>query len=389
MLGNFPGAIAQLTPHDHAKSLVSAMSLNPPETPQALVGLWPSYQPTPLIDLPRLAAHCRLAKVMAKDEGPRLFGSFKILGGMYAGLRALARAAGLPDMATLVAAQRPRESLPALICASDGNHGLAVAAGAQWAGAPARVYLHSGVPQARARRIAERGAEIVWVQGTYDDAVKEASAAAARGEGLLIADTTDQEDDAVVADVMAGYGLIAQEVVDQLRAMGDERPTHLFVQAGVGGLAAAMAEGVRGQMAGDRRVVIVEPDRAACVGAALKAGHVQRIPGELRTLGEMLSCGEASAPALKILLRHAATAITVGEAALADAVRTLALHDGPTTTPSGAAGLAGLLTALPGSPLARELAIDETSRVLLVVTEAPVPTRDDTWPPNARSSPRK
>lgn len=365
------------------------MSINPPETARALVRLWPSYEPTPLIDLPRLAARCRLAKVVLKDEGPRLFGSFKVLGGMYAGLRALARVASLPDIATLVAAQCSRESLPALICASDGNHGLAVAAGAQLAGAPARIYLHSGVPQARARRIAERGAEIVRVNGTYDDSVKEASAAAARGDGLLIADTTDQEDNAVVADVMAGYGLMAQEIVDQLRAMGDERPTHLFVQAGVGGLAAAMAEGVRSQMAGDRRVVVVEPDKAACVGAALRAGHVQRVPGDLRTLAEMLSCGEASAPALKILLRHAATAITVSEAALADAVQTLASHDGPVSTPSGAAGLAGLLTALPGSPLARELGIDEISRVLLVATEGPVPTGDDAWPPNTRSSFRK
>lgn len=359
--------------------------MNSPETPQSLVRLWPSYQPTPLIDLPRLATRCRLAKVVLKDEGRRLFGSFKVLGGMYAGLRALARAAGLPDMATLMAAQRPRASLPALICASDGNHGLAVAAGAQLAGAPARVYLHSGVPQTRARRIAQRGAEIVWVHGTYDDSVKEAAAAAAHGEGLLIADTTDQEDDEVVADVLAGYGLMAQEVVDQLRAMGDERPTHLFVQAGVGGLAAAMAEGVRGQMGGDRRVVIVEPDKAACVGAALKAGHVQPIPGDLKTVAEMLSCGEASAPAMKILLRHTATAITVSETALADAVRTLASHDGPATTPSGAAGLAGLLTALPGSQLARELGIDENSRVLLVASEGPVPTGDDAWPPKARS----
>jgi diaminopropionate ammonia-lyase len=359
--------------------------MNPLETPQALVRLWPKYEPTPLIDLPRLAARCRLAKVMIKDEGRRLYGSFKVLGGMYAGLRALTRAARLSDMATLVA-QRPHDSLPALICASDGNHGLAVAAGAQLAGAPARVYLHSSVPQARARRIAARGAEIVWVPGTYDDAVREAAAAAARGEGLLISDTTDQEDDAVVADVLAGYGLMAQEVVDQLRAMGDERPTHLFVQAGVGGLAAALAEGVRGQMGGDRRVVVVEPDQAACVGPALKAGRVQRIPGDLKTVAEMLSCGEASVPALKILLRHAAMAITVSEAALADAVRTLASHDGPATTPSGAAGLAGLLTALPGSPLAREVGIDENSRVLLVASEGPVPTGDEAWPPNAPTS---
>jgi len=288
-------------------------------------------------------------------------------------VRALTRALNLSDIATLVGVKRPRESLPTLICASDGNHGLAVAAGAELAGAPARIYLHGGVPPARAKRITDRGAEIVWINGTYDDAVDEASRAAARGEGLLIADTGEDENDPVVADVMAGYGLMAQEIVDQLRALGDERPTHLFAQAGVGGLAAALAEGVHEQMAGNDQIVVVEPDKAPCVGVALKTGRAERLPGDLETLAEMLSCGKASAPALKILLRHHATAITVSETALADAGRTLITYDGPATTPSGAAGLAGLLTALPGSPRGRELGIDEHSRILLIATEGLVP----------------
>jgi diaminopropionate ammonia-lyase len=347
------------------------------DAPAALLAVWPSHAPTPLIDLPRLATRCGVARVVLKDEGPRPLGSFKALGGVYAGLRALVRATGLPDIATLVAARRPRETLPTLICASDGNHGLAVAAAAEFAGAPARVYLHGGVPPARARRIASRGAEVVRVGGTYDDAVGEAACAAARGEGLLIADTAADNDDPVVADVLAGYDLMAQEIVDQLRALGDERPTHLFVQAGVGGLAAALAEGVRGQMAGDRRVVVVEPDKAACVAAALRAGRAVRVPGDLKTSAEMLSCGVASAPAVRLLLRHGAAAITVGEAALADAVTTLAACGGPATTPSGAAGLAGLLAAPPGSLAARELGIDGSSRVLLVATEGPVPMGDD------------
>src|SRR5262249_55702813 len=186
-----------------------------------LRAVWPGHMATPLIDLPKLATRCGVAKVVLKDEGLRPLGSFKALGGVYAGLRALARATGLPNIAALVTARRPRETLPTLICASDGNHGPAVAAAAEFAGAPARVYLHGGVPAARAKRIAARGAEIVRVKGTYDDAVVEASRAAARGPGLLIADTAADEDDPVVADVMAGYGLMAQEIVDQLRALGD------------------------------------------------------------------------------------------------------------------------------------------------------------------------
>ncbi|MEO3475312.1 pyridoxal-phosphate dependent enzyme [Roseomonas sp. CAU 1739] len=145
----------------------------------ALSRLSPDYAATPLLDLPRLATRLGVAQVLAKDEGRRMLGSFKSLGGTYAGLRALARAART-DFAGLVAS-RPAGQ-PALVCASDGNHGLAVAAAARLAGAGARVYLHDGVPLARAQRIQAQGAEIVRVAGTYDDAV---DAAAAAAPGLL------------------------------------------------------------------------------------------------------------------------------------------------------------------------------------------------------------
>lgn len=354
------------------------------DSPAALLRLWPQSDPTsdptsaptPLLDLPRLAVRCGVAQILIKDEGPRLLGSFKTLGGMYAGLRALARAAGLPDIATLVAARR--SNLPPLLCASAGNHGLAVAAAARLAGAQARVYLHESVPRERARWIAEQGAEIVWISGTYDDAVAEAKRAAASGDGLLISDISEREDDPVVADVMAGYGLMAQEIADQLRGQ-DKGPTHLFVQAGVGGLAAAMAEGLRNYMAEPRRIVVVEPGQAPCVAAALAAGQVERVNGDLETSAEMLACGEASAPALRLLLRHGATALLVSEAALRGAPAVLAEEGGPVTTESGAAGLAGLLTAHPGSPQAAQLDLDARSRVLLFATEAVAESRVGTF----------
>src|SRR5262249_54371531 len=141
--------------------------------------------------------------------------------------------------------------------------------------------------------------------------------------------------------------------------------------------AAALADGVRGRMAPDRRLVIVEPDSAACVASALEAGRVVRVPGDLKTSAEMLSCGVASAPAVEILLRHGGTAITLRENALARTASTLAACGGPATTPSGAAGLAGLLVAPPGSQPARELGLDGRSRVLLVATEGPLPPGDD------------
>ena len=343
------------------------------EDPRELLALWPDYRPTPLNMLPQLAERCGVAAVCVKEEGRRPLGSFKVLGGMYAGLRALARAAGAATLAELVARKPAAASLPRLICASDGNHGLAVAAAAEMAGGPARVYLHGHVPESRARRIAERGAEIVWIEGSYDDAVDAAFAAAGRGEGLLISDTSSNADDPVTADVMAGYGLMADEIVEQLRAAGEPGPTHLFVQAGVGGLAAALARGLCEAHKLGTRVIVVEPERVDCVGQALRAGRIERLAGDLQTSAEMLSCGEASAPAIEILRRVGAVGISVSEAALSEAVAALRECGGPATTESGATGGAGLLSTATDSQRRAELGLDSRSRVLLIATEGPVP----------------
>ncbi|QDJ12205.1 Putative diaminopropionate ammonia-lyase (plasmid) [Roseomonas mucosa] len=343
----------------------------PPEATQAsssiaadLAGLSPEYAATPLLDLPGLAARLGVQQVLAKDEGRRMLGSFKSLGGTYAGLRALARAAGT-DIRGVIAT-RP-EGQPVLVCASDGNHGLAVAAAARFAGASARVYLHSGVPQSRARRIEAEGAEVVWVQGTYDDAVDAAAEAARAGVGLLVADTTDDPNDPVVRDVMAGYGVMAEEIRAQVEATGHPRPTHLFVQAGVGGLAAAMAEGLGDWLAASGQIIVVEPESAPAVAAALAAGNVVRVEGDLETTAEMLSCGEASAPALEVLRRHRVEAVSVPESILDEAPAVLWDCGGPTTTSSGAASLAGALAIHEQGP-----GLPRDARILILITERDV-----------------
>lgn len=351
---------------------VSSPPVPEDDLPVALLRSCPAYAPTPLLDLPGLATALGVSAVMVKDEGRRPLGSFKALGGVYAGLHALARAAALP-VAALLDLARPRVPLPALVCASDGNHGLAVAAAARLAGARACVFLPTIVPDARIARIVAKGAEVVRVPGTYDDAVRAAAQAARQGDALLIADTGEDPDDPVVADVMAGYGVIADEIRTQLTSEGRPAPTHLIVQAGVGGLAAAMADGLRAVMAPPGRVIVVEPETAACVTTALAAGRPVAVGGTLETAAEMLSCGEASAPALRVLRRVAAEALPVSEAALLAAPAFLVAHGGPATTPSGAAGLAGLRQAVADETIRSRLGLGPMSRVLLLVTEAAVP----------------
>lgn len=354
--------------------------LVPPTAPAWLAPLWPGLAPTPLVALPKLARQAGVAALWVKDESHRPLGNFKSLGGVYAGLQALTRRTGATDVDSLLAAAADSNvPLPALLCASDGNHGLAVAAGARIAGAPARVYLPAAVPPLREARIRRRGATIVRVAGTYDDAVAAAAAAAERGEGLLIADTSADPADEVVADVMAGYGVMAAEIVDQLASIPPgQRPTHLLVHAGVGGLAAALASGLIRQLEAPARVIVVEPDQAACVTAALATGQIQRFPGALETAAEMLSCGEASAPALRALRAVSAVGLPVAEVWLARAVAALGEVAGIATTASGATGIAGLLWAQADPGAARQCGLGPTSRVLAIITEGPVPTEEAT-----------
>ena len=325
------------------------------------------YPATPLIECPGLAARANVGRVFLKAEWVRPLGNFKVLGGMYAGLRALARASGAASIADLLENTEPRPTLPQLICASDGNHGLAVAAAARRAGADCSVYLAVGVSKARIERIVAQGAKVVLIAGTYDDAVDAAEKSAARGERLLVQDTARDPDDVVTRDVMEGYSLIARELIAQFP--GDAPPTHVFVQAGVGGLAAALAKGLAGSMRKECKWLVVEPASAACVARGLATGHPSRIDGALETTAEMLSCGRASAPALRILQAVGAVSVVVDEERLLAATNLLREVAGIDTTPSGAAGLAGLLHVASQSEPGSTHGLGPLSRVLLLITE--------------------
>lgn len=327
---------------------------------------------TPLIDSQSLAAHCGVARVLVKDEGQRPLGNFKVLGGFYAALKALATAADERDIETFLGGTRKLPSRT-LMCASDGNHGLAVAAAARLAGTKAIIFLHKRVSEIRANRLLDQGAELVWTQGTYDDAVYAAQVAVGARDGVLVADTTEDEHGTVMEEILNGYEVISEEISHQLLGFPNALITHVFLQAGVGGLAAATARGFAKRLPIFPKIVIVEPNSAQCVGAALRTGKIESVTGDLSSSAEMLSCGRVSAPALRILLQYEAVAIGVTEERLADGCNRLQELGGLATTPSGAAGLAGLLSALPGSELASSLAIDAGSQILIVATEGPVP----------------
>lgn len=329
--------------------------------------LWDGYQATSLLEIPDLAKATGVARVFIKNEAERPLGNFKVLGGMVAAFEAMKRRAD-----AWLASNDASIPLPHLVCASDGNHGLAVAAAAQRMGVSATVYLPACASPVRVRRIRAVGGRVVLVEGTYDDAVLAAQAAAGHEDGLLIPDTTPDPLNPVVSDVMAGYGRITDELEQQFAALGAVRPTHAFVQAGVGGLAAAVAKGLRAGVPAPVRLIVVEPSNAACVAQALQQGRPVRIGGALETTAAMLSCGLASAPALNILLDHGAQSLLVDEAPLASGPAASLALAGVASTPSGAAGLAGFMLASADRERRQEYGLGHDSIVLLINTEGDV-----------------
>lgn len=338
---------------------------------QQEITAWPGYAPTPLHPLPDLAASIGVGAVFIKDEGDRFgLGSFKALGGAYAVaqvlLSELARTgvAAAATTADLLARRFPTGAIT-VTCATDGNHGRSVAWGAQRFGARCVIFVHETVSAGRVEAIARYGAEVHRVPGTYDDAVREASVEAERHGWFVVSDTSWPGYTEVPRLVMQGYRLMADEAVDQWQG---EPPTHVFVQGGVGGVAAAVSVQMRTRFDDPPVLVVVEPDRAACLLASAEAGKPVAISGELDTIMAGLACGEPSLLAWQELERAAFAFLEIPDTAAVGAMRRLA-GCGIVSGESGAAGLAGLLKAAEDATSRAALRLDPQSRILLFSTE--------------------
>lgn len=309
------------------------------QAPRQMLMRCPEAAPTPLVSL---GAFGGAGAVFVKDERSRMgLGSFKALGAAY--VIACEAVAGRAEGATFV-------------CASAGNHGLSVAAGAQAFGAAAVIYLSRSVPEAFAERLRARGAEVRRVAGSYEDSM-EAAAQAATSEGFkLLSDSSWPGYTAYPHRLMEGYLVMAAEAAEAMPAP----PTHIFLQAGVGGLAAACAAYFRNVWGAGPQIIVVEPDAAPALIESAKAGHFVRTTGPVSSMGR-LDCKEASLIALKGLLRDASGFMTLTEQAAEAALGPLAAV-GLATTPSGGAGLAGVMQMPP---------LGSEARVLAIVSEGP------------------
>lgn len=341
------------------------------------IGSWPGYSVTPLHSLKNLAARLGVGALDYKDEGGRFgLGSFKALGGAYAVSRLLRRLVGQRIGRSITTADlltSPCRELAAGItvtCATDGNHGRSVAWGAQLFGCQCVIYIHATVSEGRRQAIEAYGARVVRTPGNYDDSVRQADADARANGWHVISDTSYEGYMDVPRDVMQGYQLMVEESVRQLQQM----PTHIFVQGGVGGLAAAVCGYFWERMGAQRpKFIVVEPDRADCLMRSARNGKVTAVHGNLDTVMAGLACGEVSLLAWEILQAGADAFAAVPDVAAIATMRLMAdpLPGDPAIV-AGESAVAGLAAAIgiAQDPVQRKsLGIDGQSRLLFYGSE--------------------
>lgn len=344
---------------------------------RAEITQWEGYTPTPLVSLSALAAEIGVGAILYKDEGPRFgLGSFKALGGSYAALRVLQRQISeklghtveLEDIR--LGKYKDETAQITLVSATDGNHGRSLAWGCQRFGAPCRIYIHAEVSEGRAAAMRELGAEVIRISGDYDESVILAKREAEENGWFVVSDTSWEGYSEPPRDVMAGYGVMTAEICESLQ----QAPSHVFLQGGVGGLAAGVVAGLRQHWRKDGpRVVIVEPELAACLFESARNGEATNFAIQQETLMAGLSCGEPSGMAWEILAEEASDFLTIPESIVAPCVRLLARPlDGDTAIEAGEsaiAGLAALIAARQDADLSADLGLNAQSRVLLIGSE--------------------
>lgn len=318
---------------------------------RAWVSACPAYEATPLS-----LAEFDGRRIWLKDESRRMnLGSFKALGGVYAIARIVAREAGGEiEPAALVSEDARRiASRLCFVTASAGNHGLSVAAGARIFGASSRIHIAETVAEAFARRLRAQGAEVLRSGEIYEDSLAAAADDARRIGAVHLTDTSWPDSIESARLIMEGYTILGGELRAAFANSG-EWPARVYLQAGVGGLAGAIAWSIRQSWEIQPEIIVVEPDRAPCLQASAAAGKLVTVAGPASNMGR-LDCKTPSALAFDILKSAADRFVTVSDEEAALAARRLAAHDkagGIESTPSGTAGLAACLReGGPGNPL--------------------------------------
>lgn len=346
----------------------------------------PGYKATPLVELDELAKYYGVQKLWLKDESKRFgLNAFKVLGGSYAIGKYLSQKLG-KDMSELpfnvLVSDEVKKQLGdvTFVTATDGNHGRGVAWVANKLRQKSVVYMPKGSAQMRFDAIAREGADVSITDLNYDDAVRLANKGAQEHGWIMVQDTAWDGYEEIPLWIMQGYSTIINEIVEQLEAAKEEKPTHVFLQAGVGSFAGAV-QGYLSHLYGDDRpiTIICEPHGANCIYKSMAAndGKPHNVTGDLTTIMAGLACGEPNTISWKILRDNSDFSVSCDDSIAARGMRVLSSPLGNDqrviSGESGAVGL-GLFTVLSEkkeeyAELMKALKIDENSRILCISTE--------------------
>lgn len=370
----------------YPSELASIMNIGAAHEGRRWLSHWPQIarHATPLHDLPDLAERLDIARLSVKDESVRSpLGSFKALGAPIALVRLFLRLH--PDFepaAILTSRYRGQLKDYTVISATDGNHGRGLAAAARDAGCRCVIVLHAHVSMEREQAIAVHGAQIVRIPGNYDESVQEAARLAAANSWQVVSDTSYEGYEEIPRDVMQGYGTIAEEIIEQTGGCAGKAGafTHIFLQGGVGGMAAGLASYFWEYQGEDRpHFIVVEPAQADCLLQSALQGRAAKATGTVDSVMAGLACGDASPLAWRFLQPCVDAFMTVEDDRAVEAMRVLArgsARDIPIIAgESGVAGLAALQVLRTNPELSVQVGLDQSSRVLIISTEgATAPT---------------
>ncbi len=314
------------------------------------ISKWKNYSPTPLIHLDKLSKKLGINKIFYKDESKRFnLKSFKALGGAYA-VEKIAK--GNKDLV--------------ISTATAGNHGRSVAWGSKKLGLKCKIFISEYVSEFRAEVMRSFGADVIRVKGNYDNSLKECIKQSNQNNWQIVQDVAWHNYKLVPKLTMAGYSVMMKEISDQIN---NEKISHVILQAGVGGMAAAMVAGIARYLKNIPKIIIVEPESAACVLESIKLGKIKKIFVEKESLMGGMSCDEVSLVPWEILKNSVNYCITVSDDYISNIVQSLAKSDfsnmkiigGECSTP----GIISLICLNNNTHTKKSINLNESSNVLL------------------------
>ena len=315
-----------------------------------IISRWDNYSPTPLISLNKLSKKLGLNKIFYKDESKRFhLKSFKALGGAYA-----------------VEKVTKGNKEVVVSTATAGNHGRSVAWGSKKLGLKCKIFISEYVSEFRAEVMRSFGADVIRVKGNYDNSLKECIKQSKQNNWQIVQDVAWQDYKLVPKLTMAGYSVMMKEISEQIN---NQQISHIILQAGVGGMAAAMVAGIARYLDHIPKVIIVEPESAACVLESIKVGKIEKISIKKESLMGGMSCDEVSLVPWEILKNSISHCVTVSDNYISKTVKLLAnsklsnekIVGGECSTP----GIISLVGLSNDAEIKKKINLNENSNVLL------------------------